>query len=168
MLCDLPHTPHQRRWRVPGIGHQPLRADPDRRGRHGRVGGPARSEAARPHAARSTRRARRGRPRGTRPVARGAGRTLVLAGTPYVFETPTSEDTAAVVSWKDVVAFATGLPEVEESTSYNTPALKVNGKSFARLRTEAEGGLEIGRASCRERGEISVGAGSLIEKETRG
>ncbi|UJW36474.1 MmcQ/YjbR family DNA-binding protein [Saccharothrix sp. AJ9571] len=35
------------------------------------------------------------------------------------------------------------LPEVEESTSYRTPALKVAGKSFARLRTEAEGGLVL-------------------------
>lgn len=48
-----------------------------------------------------------------------------------------------MAKWADVVAFATGLPEVEESTSYGTPALKVNGKSFARLRTEAEGGLVL-------------------------
>lgn len=48
-----------------------------------------------------------------------------------------------MVEWSDVVLFATGLPEVEESTSYGTPALKVNGKSFARLRTEAEGGVVL-------------------------
>ena len=33
------------------------------------------------------------------------------------------------------------LPEVEEATWYNTPSLKVKGKGFARLRSEAEGGL---------------------------
>lgn len=46
-------------------------------------------------------------------------------------------------TWDDVVAIATALPEVEESTSYRTPSLKVRGKSFARLRTEAEGGLVL-------------------------
>jgi hypothetical protein len=46
-------------------------------------------------------------------------------------------------SWDDVVAIAGALPEVEESTSYRTPSLKVRGKGFARLRTEAEGGLVL-------------------------
>ncbi|WP_433277107.1 MmcQ/YjbR family DNA-binding protein [Pseudonocardia xinjiangensis] len=46
-------------------------------------------------------------------------------------------------SWDDVVAIASGLPEVEQSTSYGTPALKVKGKGFARLRVEAEGGLVL-------------------------
>jgi hypothetical protein len=46
-------------------------------------------------------------------------------------------------TWDDVVAIARELPEVEESTSYRTPALKVAGKGFARLRTEAEGGLVL-------------------------
>jgi hypothetical protein len=46
-------------------------------------------------------------------------------------------------SWDDVVTIASGLPEVEQSTSYGTPSLKVRGKSFARLRTEAEGGLVL-------------------------
>lgn len=41
------------------------------------------------------------------------------------------------------MTFARSLPEVEESTSYNTPALKVKGKLMARLRTEAEGGLVV-------------------------
>ncbi len=41
-------------------------------------------------------------------------------------------------SWDDVVRIGCALPEVEESTSYRTPALKVRGKGFARLRTEAE------------------------------
>lgn len=46
-------------------------------------------------------------------------------------------------TWDDVVAIARELPEVEVSTSYRTPALKVAGKGFARLRTEAEGGLVL-------------------------
>jgi hypothetical protein len=33
---------------------------------------------------------------------------------------------------------AMGLPEVEESTSYGTPALKVKGKLFVRLREDGE------------------------------
>jgi hypothetical protein len=46
-------------------------------------------------------------------------------------------------TWEQVVAFAVGLPEVEESTWYRTPALKVAGKGFARLRDDAEGGLVL-------------------------
>jgi hypothetical protein len=46
-------------------------------------------------------------------------------------------------TWDDVVAIAVTLPEVEQSTSYRTPSLTVRGKSFARLRTEAEGGLVL-------------------------
>ena len=49
----------------------------------------------------------------------------------------------AAMEWQDVVAIARRLPEVEESTSYGTPALKVKGKGFARLRSEAEGGLVL-------------------------
>jgi hypothetical protein len=47
------------------------------------------------------------------------------------------------VTWDDVVAFATTLPEVEESTSYGRPAIKVAGKLMGRLRTEAEGALAL-------------------------
>jgi hypothetical protein len=46
-------------------------------------------------------------------------------------------------TWDEVVTMAKALPGVEESTSYRTPSLKVAGKSFARLRTEAEGGLML-------------------------
>lgn len=46
-------------------------------------------------------------------------------------------------TWDDVVAIATGLPEVEESSWFRTPALKVRGTGFARLRTEAEGALVL-------------------------
>ncbi len=51
------------------------------------------------------------------------GRTLVSATMP---------------SWEDVVALGTRLPEVEESTWWRTPALKVRGKSFCRLRTDPD------------------------------
>ncbi|MFD4292381.1 MmcQ/YjbR family DNA-binding protein [Rhodococcus sp. NPDC058505] len=46
-------------------------------------------------------------------------------------------------TWGDVVAIGSGLPGVEESTWYRTPALKVAGKGFARLRTDAEGALVL-------------------------
>ncbi|WP_329053727.1 MmcQ/YjbR family DNA-binding protein [Amycolatopsis sp. NBC_01488] len=46
-------------------------------------------------------------------------------------------------TWEDVVRLASELPEVEASTWYRTPGLKVAGKGFARLRTEAEGGLVV-------------------------
>ncbi len=46
-------------------------------------------------------------------------------------------------TWDDVVGMAMGLPQVEESTWFRTPSLKVAGKAFARLRTEAEGGLVL-------------------------
>jgi len=48
-----------------------------------------------------------------------------------------------MATWEDVVVIGTALPEVEESTWYHTPSLKVRGKGFARLRTEAEGGLVL-------------------------
>lgn len=46
-------------------------------------------------------------------------------------------------TWDDVVRIGNSLPEVEESTWYHTPSLKVRGKGFARLRTEAEGLLVL-------------------------
>jgi len=48
-----------------------------------------------------------------------------------------------MTTWEEVVRLASALPEVEESTWYGTPGLKVAGKGFARLRTEAEGGLVL-------------------------
>jgi hypothetical protein len=41
-------------------------------------------------------------------------------------------------TWEDVVARATQLPEVEESTWFRTPALRVRGRSFCRLRTDPD------------------------------
>ena len=46
-------------------------------------------------------------------------------------------------TWKDAIAIAKTLPKVEVGTWYGTPGLKVAGKGFARLRTEAEGGLVL-------------------------
>ncbi|WP_132253290.1 MmcQ/YjbR family DNA-binding protein [Methylobacterium segetis] len=40
------------------------------------------------------------------------------------------------MTWDDVVALGRELPEVEVSTSYGTPALKVRGKLLTRLRPE--------------------------------
>lgn len=46
-------------------------------------------------------------------------------------------------SWDDVVRMAGELPGVEESTWFRSPSLKVAGKGFARLRSEAEGGVVL-------------------------
>jgi hypothetical protein len=46
-------------------------------------------------------------------------------------------------TWKDVTAIGLALPKTEVSTWYRTPAMKVAGKGFLRLRTEAEGGLVV-------------------------
>jgi hypothetical protein len=50
---------------------------------------------------------------------------------------------AASMAWKDAIAMVQELPQVAVSTWYGTPRLKVAGKGFARLRTEAEGGLVL-------------------------
>ncbi len=47
------------------------------------------------------------------------------------------------IDWAGVVALATQLPGVEESTWWRGPALTVGKKGFARLRVEAEGGLVL-------------------------
>jgi hypothetical protein len=48
------------------------------------------------------------------------------------------------MTWDDVVAYGLHLPEVVRSTSYGTPALKVNHKLIARLRTEDDGVVLLG------------------------
>lgn len=60
-------------------------------------------------------------------------------------------------TWEDVVAIAGVLPEVEESTWFRTPSLKVAGKGFARLRSEAEGGLVL--MCAHEEKEALLGSG---------
>lgn len=47
------------------------------------------------------------------------------------------------MNWPSLVAFAKSLPEVEESMWFNSPSLKVRGKGFVRLRSEAEGGVVV-------------------------
>ena len=54
------------------------------------------------------------------------------------------------VAFERVVEIALELPGVEVSRSYGTPALKVEGKLMARLRSEAEGRLAL-RCPIRER-----------------
>lgn len=44
-------------------------------------------------------------------------------------------------TWKDVLTIAEKLPKVEADIWYGTPGLKVGGKGFARLRTEAGGSV---------------------------
>jgi hypothetical protein len=56
---------------------------------------------------------------------------------------PTAHARRTDTTWEDVIAIARDLPQVEVSTWYGTPGLKVAGKGFARLRTEAEGGLVL-------------------------
>jgi hypothetical protein len=46
-------------------------------------------------------------------------------------------------TWREAIEIARQLPQVKVSTWYGTPGLKVAGKGFARLRTEAEGGLVL-------------------------
>jgi hypothetical protein len=48
-----------------------------------------------------------------------------------------------MLTWKDVTAIGLALPKTEVSTWYRTPAMKVAGRGFLRLRTEAEGGLVV-------------------------
>jgi hypothetical protein len=43
-----------------------------------------------------------------------------------------------MIAWDDVVAAARELPEIEESTSYGRPALKVRGKFVAALRSNPD------------------------------
>ena len=44
-----------------------------------------------------------------------------------------------MATWDDVIALCEAeLPEVERSTSYNTPALKVRKKLFARLKEDGD------------------------------
>lgn len=42
------------------------------------------------------------------------------------------------MTWDDIIQLAREFPDVEESTSYGTPALKVRGKLLTRLRPELD------------------------------
>jgi len=43
-----------------------------------------------------------------------------------------------VLTWQDLVELGHELPEIEESTSYGRPALKVRGKFVAAMRTDPD------------------------------
>jgi hypothetical protein len=43
-----------------------------------------------------------------------------------------------VLTWQDLVELAHELPEIEESTSYGRPALKIRGKFVAAMRTNPD------------------------------
>lgn len=51
---------------------------------------------------------------------------------------PARRTRTAPLTFADVRALGRALPEVEESTSYGTPALKVRGKLMARLKEDSE------------------------------
>lgn len=74
-------------------------------------------------------------------MPRAAGKARRSSRAPAPLRHPAKGGLAT--AFKRVVRIASKLPGVEESRSYGTPALKVNGKIMARLRTEAEGGLAI-------------------------
>lgn len=53
------------------------------------------------------------------------------------------------MNWDEVRELGLALPETEASTSYGTPALKVRGKGFARLRES--GGVLVVKVDFEER-----------------
>jgi hypothetical protein len=99
----------------------------------------------------------RGRPWWGIPVARVPGVVTARSGTSFapgdrgllgvvrfVHDSAARRvDNACMPTWSDAVRIATALPEVEESTWFRSPSLAVRGRSFARLRTEAEGGMVL-------------------------
>jgi hypothetical protein len=48
-----------------------------------------------------------------------------------------------MTTWSATTEIASSWPGVEQTTWYRTPALKVAGKGFARLRSEADGKLMV-------------------------
>ena len=73
----------------------------------------------------------------------GSGLRARAQGSELKVPSPSPSYDRPVPTWKDVVAIAKTLPGAEVATWYGTTALKVDGKGFARLRTEAEGGLVL-------------------------
>jgi hypothetical protein len=51
---------------------------------------------------------------------------------------PRKKQSSRSVTWNTVRDLALALPDVEESTSYRTPAMKVRGKLIARLKEDSE------------------------------
>jgi hypothetical protein len=50
----------------------------------------------------------------------------------------TQRSRKSAINWNTVRKLGLALPQTAESTSYGTPALKVNGKLFVRLREEGD------------------------------
>jgi len=51
---------------------------------------------------------------------------------------PKRKSQQRAITWSTVRKLGLALPDTEESTSYGTPALKVRGKLFVRLREEGD------------------------------
>jgi hypothetical protein len=51
---------------------------------------------------------------------------------------PRKKQSSKSVTWTTVRDLALALPDVEESTSYRTPAMKVRGKLIVRLKEDGE------------------------------
>ncbi len=63
----------------------------------------------------------------------------MIGGRRWRLEARAGRSIAGVPTWDDVVRLGTGLPEVEVSTWFRSPALKVRGKSLCRLRENPDG-----------------------------
>jgi hypothetical protein len=65
-----------------------------------------------------------------------------------------------VPTWSDVVETGLRFPEVEETTSFGTPALKVRGKMLCRLRTNPDAlvlrVIDVGDAEALLKGQPEV------------
>jgi len=65
-----------------------------------------------------------------------------------------------VPTWSDVVETGLRFPEVEETTSFGTPALKVRGKMLCRLRTNPDAlvlrVIDVGDAEALLKGQPDV------------
>lgn len=66
-----------------------------------------------------------------------------MLGAPMPLAAVSQRYSRVMATWKDVTTIALALPRTEVSTWYGTPGVKVAGKGFLRLRTEAEGGLVV-------------------------
>jgi hypothetical protein len=64
-----------------------------------------------------------------------------------------------MADWKTTLTLARALPDVEESTSYGTPALKVKGKLMARaIESDAQGERIVARVESLEERAAMVAA----------
>lgn len=66
-----------------------------------------------------------------------------------------------MATWDDVVAIGLRFPGSEEATSFRSPALRVAGRRYARLRTEAGGGLELVCTAGEKREYLRTGGPAL-------